>query len=239
MINVKNVIVTGGSRGIGAEIVRKFASNQYNVILNYKNSDELANKIKEEFPNNIFLYKADVADFNQVKNMCEFCVDKFGSIDILVNNAGISEIKMFNDITEEDWDNMMNVNLKSIYNCTKNVVDNMIHNKNGRIINISSMWGEIGGSCEVHYSTAKAGIIGFTKALAKELALSNIQVNCVSPGIIDTDMNSMHNLEELKNEVPLNRIGTPRDIANMVYFLAQPESSYITGQTISVNGGIC
>jgi len=236
---MKNILVTGGARGIGAAIVRKFASNGYNVILNYKNSDEYANKLKEEFPKNIYIYKADVSDFNQVKKMCEFCVDRFNGIDILVNNAGISQVKQFNDITEEDWDNMMDVNLKSIYNCTKNVIDNMIHNKWGKIINISSMWGEIGGSCEVHYSTSKAAIIGFTKALSKELALSNIQVNCVSPGIIDTDMNSIHDLEELKNEVPVNKIGTPEDIANAVYFLAMDENSYITGQVISVNGGIC
>lgn len=236
---MKNVLVTGGTRGIGAAIVRKFASNGYNVILNYKNSDDIANKIKNEFPNNINTYKTDVSNYDEVKKMCEYCVDNFGGIDILINNAGISEIKQFNDITEEDWDNMISVNLKSVYNCTKNVVDNMIHNKYGKIINISSMWGEVGGSCEVHYSTAKAGVIGFTKALAKELALSNIQVNCVSPGIIDTDMNKMHDLEELKNEVPVNRIGTTNDIANAVYFLAQDENNYITGQVISVNGGIC
>lgn len=232
---MKNVLVTGGTRGIGAAIVKKFASNGYNVVVNYKNSDDLANKLKEEFPNNINLYKADVSNFFDVKKMCE----KFNAIDILINNAGVSDIKQFNDITENDWDNMMNVNLKSVYNCTKNVVDNMIHNKWGKIINISSMWGEIGGSCEVHYSTTKAGIIGFTKALSKELALSNIQVNCVSPGIIDTDMNSMHDLEELKEEVPANKIGTPEDVANVVFFLAQEENSYITGQVISVNGGIC
>jgi len=236
---MKNVLVTGGSRGIGAAIVRKFASTGYNVILNYKNSDELANKIREKFPNNVNLYKADVSSFTEVKKMCDYCVNNFGGIDILINNAGISEIKTFNDITENDWDTMINVNLKSVYNCSKNVLDNMIHNKWGKIINISSMWGEIGGSCEVHYSTAKAGIIGFTKALAKELALSNIQVNCVSPGIIDTDMNSIHDLEELKSEVPANKIGTPEDVANAVYFLAVEENSYITGQVISVNGGIC
>ena len=170
--------------------------------------------------------------------MCDFCIKNYGKIDVLVNNAGISQIKPFADITEEDWDNIMNVNLKGVYNCTKGVIDNMIHNKQGKIINISSMWGEVGGSCEVHYSASKAGIIGFTKALAKEMGLSNIQVNCVSPGIIDTEMNSMHNLEELKNDVPLNKIGTPEDIAETVYFLASDAANYITGQVISVNGGI-
>lgn len=235
---MKSVIVTGGSRGIGAAIVRKFAKMGDMVILNYKNSDFEAKKIKQEFPDNVLLYKADVADFSVIKEMCDRCINQFGKIDVLVNNAGISQIKPFADITEEDWDNIMNVNLKGVYNCTKGVIDNMIHNKAGKIINVTSIWGEVGGSCEVHYSASKAGIIGFTKALAKEMGLSNIQVNCVSPGIIDTQMNSMHDLEELKKDVPLNKIGTSEDVANAVYFLASDESNYITGQVISVNGGI-
>lgn len=235
---MKNIIVTGGSRGIGRAIVEKFASNGFRVILNYKNSDKIAEEIKNKYYENVVLYKADVSKFDEVKVMCDFCIKEFGKIDVLVNNAGISQIKPFADITEEDWDNIMNVNLKGVYNCTKCVIDNMIHNKQGKIINISSIWGEVGGSCEVHYSASKAGIIGFTKALAKEMGLSNIQVNCVSPGIIDTEMNSMHDLEELKNDVPLNKIGTPQDIAETVYFLASDAANYITGQVISVNGGI-
>lgn len=235
---MKNIIVTGGSRGIGAKIVEKFAKEGNKVILNYNKSDNEAKKIKQKFPENIVLYKADVSKFTEAKEMCDLCIKEFGRIDVLVNNAGISQIKPFADITEEDWDNIMNVNLKGVYNCTKGIIDNMIHNKQGKIINISSIWGEVGGSCEVHYSASKAGIIGFTKALAKEMGLSNIQVNCVSPGIIDTEMNSMHDLEELKNDVPLNKIGTPEDVANIVYFLASDEASYITGQVISVNGGM-
>jgi len=235
---MRNIIVTGGSRGIGAAIVRKFATQGDRVILNYNKSEEEARKIKQEFPDNIVLYRADVSKISEVKSMCDFCINEFGRVDVLVNNAGISQIKPFADITEEDWDNIINVNLKSVYNCTKLVIDNMIHNKKGKIINISSIWGEVGGSCEVHYSASKAGIIGFTKALAKEMGLSNIQVNCVSPGIIDTEMNSMHDLEELKEDVPLNRIGTPEDVANVVCFLASNEASYITGQVISVNGGM-
>ncbi|MBE5812390.1 MAG: SDR family oxidoreductase [Clostridiales bacterium] len=235
---MKNIIVTGGSRGIGAAIVRRFAKEGNRVILNYYKSEIEAEKIKQEFPENIILYKADVSRFDEVKSMCDFCIHEFGKIDVLINNAGIAQIKPFADITEDDWDNIMNVNLKGVYNCTKGVIDNMIHNKSGKIINISSIWGEIGGSCEVHYSASKAGIIGFTKALAKEMGLSNIQVNCVSPGIIDTEMNSMHDLEELKNDVPLNRIGTSEDIANVVYFLASDEADYITGQVVSVNGGM-
>lgn len=235
---MKNIIVTGGSRGIGSKIVEKFAKGGNRVILNYYKSGIEAEKIKNEFPDNVILYRADVSKFDEVKKMCDYCVNEFGSVDILVNNAGISQIKPFADITEEDWDSIMAVNLKGVYNCTKCVIDNMIHNKSGKIINIASIWGEIGGSCEVHYSASKAGIIGFTKALAKEMGLSNIQVNCVSPGIIDTDMNSMHDLEELKTEVPLNKIGTPADVANLVYFLASDDANYITGQVLSVNGGM-
>lgn len=235
---MKNIIVTGSSRGIGAKVVEKFAKEGNRVILNYNKSGVEAEKIKNEFPDNVVLYRADVSKFDEVKKMCDYCINEFGGIDVLVNNAGISQIKPFADITEEDWDGIMAVNLKGVYNCTKCVIDNMIHNKSGKIINIASIWGEVGGSCEVHYSASKAGIIGFTKALAKEMGLSNIQVNCVSPGIIDTDMNSMHDLEELKKEVPLNKIGTPDDVANLVYFLASDEANYITGQVLSVNGGM-
>lgn len=235
---MKNIIVTGSSRGIGAKVVEKFAKGGNRVILNYNKSGIEAEKIKNEFPDNVVLYRADVSKFDEVKKMCDYCINEFGSIDVLVNNAGISQIKPFADITEEDWDSIMAVNLKGVYNCTKCVIDNMIHNKSGKIINIASIWGEVGGSCEVHYSASKAGIIGFTKALAKEMGLSNIQVNCVSPGIIDTDMNRMHDLDELKKEVPLNKIGTPDDVANLVYFLASDEANYITGQVLSVNGGM-
>ena len=171
--------------------------------------------------------------------MADFCINKFGRIDVLVNNAGISQIKPFADITEDDWDEMIRVNLKGVYNSTKSVVDTMINQKSGKIINISSIWGQVGASCEVHYSTAKAGIIGFTKALSKELALSNIQVNCLAPGIIDTDMNSQFDKEELKKEVPSETIGTPLDVAKAVLFLAADETGYITGQVLGVNGGIC
>lgn len=233
------VIVTGGSRGIGEEICREFINNGDKVILNYKNSFEKALKIKEELGDNLYLIKADVGNMEEVKVMAEFCVGKFGKVDILVNNAGISQIKPFADITEEDWDKMININLKGVYNCTKSVIDSMIHQKSGKIINISSIWGETGASCEVHYSAAKAGVIGFTKALAKELALSNIQVNCIAPGIIDTDMNSQFDLEELKTEVPCEKIGTAKDIAKTVVFLASHDADYITGQVLGVNGGMC
>ncbi len=232
------VIVTGGTRGIGKAICEEFIKNGDIVVLNYKKSYEKAVELKEKLGENLYLIRADVGNMFEVKVMTEFCLNKFGKVDVLVNNAGISQIKPFADITEDDWDEMIRVNLKGIYNTTKCVIDSMIHEKKGKIINISSIWGEVGASCEVHYSTAKAGVIGFTKALAKEMALSNIQVNCIAPGIIDTEMNAQFNLEELKEEVPSGKIGTPKDIANMTLFLASDKADYITGQTIGVNGGI-
>ncbi len=232
------VIVTGGTRGIGKAICEEFIKNGDIVVLNYKKSYEKAVELKEKLGENLYLIQADVGNMAEVKVMTEFCLNKFGKVDVLVNNAGISQIKPFADITEDDWDEMIRVNLKGIYNTTKCVIDSMIHEKKGKIINISSIWGEVGASCEVHYSTAKAGVIGFTKALAKEMALSNIQVNCIAPGIIDTEMNAQFNLEELKEEVPSGKIGTPKDIANMTLFLASDKADYITGQTIGVNGGM-
>lgn len=233
------VVVTGGSRGIGEAICEEFIKNGDIVVLTYKNSCERAEKIKERLGENLSLIRADVGSFEKMKEVMDFCIDRFGRIDVLVNNAGISQIKPFADITEYDWDEMIRVNLKGVYNSTKTAVDAMIHQKSGKIINISSIWGQVGASCEVHYSTAKAGIIGFTKALAKELALSNIQVNCIAPGIIDTDMNLQFDKEELKKEVPSETIGTPQDVAKAVLFLASDEANYITGQVLGVNGGIC
>lgn len=232
------VVVTGGSKGIGEAICEAFIKANDIVILNYLKSEDKALKIKERLGDNIFLVKADVGNFLETKKMIEFCINKFGRIDVLVNNAGISQIKPFADITEEDWDEMLRVNLKGMYNTTKSVVDHMLHKKSGKIINISSIWGEIGASCEVHYSAAKAGVIGFTKALGKELALSNIQVNCITPGIIDTDMNSQFDKDELKKEVPSEILGTPLDIAKVVLFLASQDSNYITAQVLGVNGGM-
>jgi len=233
------VLITGGSRGIGAAICRKFVVAGDTVILNYRNSYEEALRMKEELGENLVLVKADVGNRQEVKVMMDFVLSQFEKIDVLVNNAGISQIKPFADVTDDEWDEMMRVNLNGMYNCTKGVISSMIHEKKGKIINISSIWGEIGASCEVAYSTAKAGVIGFTKALAKEMALSGIQVNCVAPGIIDTDMNRQFDLEELKEEVPMNQIGTPEDIAEAVFFLASDAAKYITGQVISVNGGMC
>ena len=237
----KTVLITGASRGIGREIAINLAKENYNVLINYNNSEKQAIELKAEllkYNKNIEIFKADVSQKIEVENMIKFCLDKFKNIDILINNAGIAQIKPFLDITQEDWNNMINININSIFNVTQEVLRNMIQNKCGCIINISSVLGMVGSSCEVPYSTAKAGIIGFTKALAKELGPSNIRVNSVAPGMIDTDMNldlTEEVLEEIKNETPLGKIGQPIDIFRCVKWLIEDE--FTTGQVISPNGG--
>ena len=237
----KTAIVTGGSRGIGATIVDSLAKEGYNVVLNYNKSEETAKKMKEEFTNsgyNVEIFKADVSKREEVKKMVEFTLSKFKNIDVLINNAGISQIMLFTDITDEDWNNMISVNLNSVFYTTQEVVKNMIHNKKGCIINISSIWGITGASCEVHYSVAKAGVDAMTKSLAKELGPSNIRVKSIAPGIIDTEMNKDLNSKDIdiiRDEIPLNKIGKPKDIARCVKWLIEDE--YTTGQIIGVNGG--
>ena len=238
---MKTVIVTGGSRGIGAAIVKELAKSGYNVVLDYNKSVDAAKKIQDELEKqniNIEIFKADVSKREEVKELVRFTLERYKNIDILINNAGIDQIKPFIDITDEDWNNMIEVNLNSVFYCTQEVLSNMLKNKSGCIINISSVWGITGGSCEVHYSTSKAGIDGLTKALAKELGPSNIRVNGVAPGAIMTDMNkdlTNEEIIELNKEIPLGRIGTPQDIARCVKWLI--EDQYTTGQIISPNGG--
>lgn len=235
------VIVTGGSRGIGAQIVRDLAKLGYTVILNYNKSKECAKTIEDELKQQGFyvdIFRADVSKKEEAEDLVKFTLNKYGKIDVLINNAGISQSKLFTDITDEDWLNMINTNLNSAFYCTRETVKNMIHNKQGLVINISSIWGITGASCEVHYSTAKAGVIGFTKALAKELGPSNIRVNAIAPGIIDTEMNSEYSkedVEELKKEIPLEKIGTTTSISKCVKWLI--EDDYTTGEIISINGG--
>lgn len=237
----KTVIVTGGSRGIGAAIVRKLAESGYNVILNYNKSEEIAKYIKEELTAkgyNVEIFKADVSKREQVKNLVDFTIEKFKTVDVLINNAGISQTKLFTDITDEDWNNMINTNLNSVFYVSQEVLPYMINKKEGLIINISSIWGSVGASCEVHYSVAKAGVDAMTKSLAKELGLSNIRVNSIAPGIIDTDMNkylSEDEKKEIKEEIPLGKIGMPEDIAKCVKWLI--EDNYTTGQVIRIDGG--
>jgi len=239
----KTVIITGSSRGIGNETAKKFSDDGYNVLINYNKSETeailLSNLLREK-SGRVDVFKADVSKRNEVEKMIEFCISRFGAIDVLVNNAGIAQTKLFTEITQEDWKNMIDVNLSGTFNCTQSVLKHMIKNKSGKIINISSIWGITGASCEVHYSAAKAGIIGLTKALAKELGPSNIQVNCVAPGAIRTDMLSEYNSQEIKEieeEIPLERLGEPDEIASLIAFLASESANYITGQIISPNGG--
>lgn len=241
IIHNKVVLVTGGSKGIGAAIVKYLSENSYQVILNYNKSEESATEIKKELKEknvSIDIIKADVSNKEEVDNMVNEIIKKYHRIDVLINNAGISQEKLFLDTTREDWGNMINVNLNSVYNCTKAVLPNMLERKSGSIINISSIWGVTGASCEVAYSTTKAAINGFTKALAKEMGLSNIRINSIAPGIIDTDMNKNLNeqeLNEIKEQIPLNKIGKPKDIAKCVQWLIEDE--YTTGQVININGG--
>ncbi len=240
----KTVLITGASRGIGKAIAVAFAQKKYNIIINYNNSESEAISVMKEIKNmnvNVIAVKADVSDRRQVDEMISKAFDNFGNIDILVNNAGIAQQILFNDISESMWDNMFDINVKGVFNCTQAILPYMIHNKSGKIINISSMWGISGASCEVHYSAAKAAVIGFTKALAKEVGLSGINVNCIAPGVIMTDMNincSEETLTELKNETPLNRIGTPENVADAAVFLASEAADFITGQILSVDGGL-
>lgn len=238
---MKTVIVTGGSRGIGAAIVKTLAVKKYNVVLNYNKSEKEAENIQKELLDEglkIEIFKADVSKREEVKKLIEFTLSRFNSIDVLINNAGVDQIKPFMEITDEDWNNMLQVNLNSVFYCTQEALENMIHNKKGCIINISSIWGMTGASCEVHYSVSKAGIDGLTKALAKELGPSNIRVNSIAPGAIMTDMNknfTTEELEEINKQVPLGKMGKTIDIAKCVLWLIEDE--YTTGQIISPNGG--
>lgn len=240
-ITNKTVIVTGGSRGIGEAIVRELAALNYNVVLNYNKSEDKAKQIQKELQEqgkNIEIIKADVSKREEVKKIVEFTLEKFKTIDVLINNAGISQTNMFIDIKDEEWNNMLQTNLTSAFYCSQEVLPTMIHNKNGLIINISSIWGLTGASCEVAYSVTKAGLCGMTKALAKELGPSNIRVNSIAPGIINTEMNkeySKENIEEIKKEIPLEKVGEAIEIAKCVKWLI--EDNYTTGQIISINGG--
>ena len=239
---MKNIIVTGGSRGIGRCLAENLALDGHNVLLNYNKSEEQAKEIQKDLREqgvNIETYKADVSKREEVKGMIRFALDRFKNIDVLINNAGIAKIEIFTDITDAEWNEMINTNLNSVFYCTQEVLGNMIHNKNGCIINISSIWGLVGGSCEVAYSASKAGIVGMTKALAKELGPSNIRINAIAPGSIATDMNAERTegeWKEFNQNVPLGKTGKPLDIYRCVKWLIEDE--FTTGQVISPNRGI-
>lgn len=236
-IESKVAIVTGGSKGIGASIVKKLAQNGYIVVLNYNKSEKEAKEIEDKF-DNVYVFKADISNYDEVKAVIDFTINKFKKIDLLINNAGIDLIKTINDTKIEEFDKILKTNLYSAFYTSKEVSKYMINNKSGKIINISSIWGIIGASCEMAYSVSKAGLDAMTKSLAKELGPSNIQVNSIAPGIIDTDMNkflSKEEKEQIISEIPLEHIGNVEDVADCVLFLAN--ANYITGQVIQVNGG--
>lgn len=237
----KVVIITGASRGIGREITETLAKKGYIIIANYNKSEkqmkELKDKLSEE-EINIDIYKADVSKREDTKKLVEYTIKKYKKIDVLINNAGISEFKEFTQITDNDWNNMINTNLNSVFYMTQEAIKSMIKNKKGCIINISSIWGLIGASCECHYSVSKAGIDAITKSLAKELGPSNIRINSIAPGIINTEMNKHleeKELKEITQEIPLEKIGKAKDIEKCVEWLIEDE--YTTGQIISINGG--
>ena len=240
-MNKKTALITGSSRGIGRAIAILFARNNYNVVINYNKSEDKAKELYDMLTQeglSVRMFKADVSKIEEANALVNYTIGQFENIDVLINNAGISENKLFTDVSDQDWTRMININLYSVFCVTQEVLPNMIHNKKGCIINMSSIWGQIGASCESHYSVSKAGIDAMTKSLAKELGPSNIRVNSIAPGIIDTEMNkhlSLEELEYIKEEIPLQRIGKVNDIEKCVEWLI--EDDYITGQIISINGG--
>lgn len=240
---MQNVLITGASRGIGSACAKLFAEKGFRVFVNYHKSRERAEALCDALHKNgadAYAFCADVSNAQQVEKMIAEIEDRFGGLEILINNAGIAQQKLFTDITESDWDRMFDINMKGMYLCAKHALPSMIRNKSGSIVNLSSMWGITGASCEVHYSAAKAAVIGFTKALAKEVGLSKIRVNCVAPGAVATEMNialSEEDIALLREETPLGRIGTPEEIAETVYYLAVTDQ-FSTGQVLSPNGGL-
>lgn len=237
----KVILVTGASRGIGREMANMLAQSGYQVIANYNQSSEAALRLRNELKEagfEIDIFKCDVSQREEVRKMVDFVINQYGKIDVLINNAGIDDEKMFLDITDNDWNHMMQNNLYSVFCCSQEVLKHMLYKKSGCIINISSIYGVSGGSCDVHYSASKAAINGMTKALAKEFGLSNIRINSIAPGAILTDMTaqiSVEDWEQVKNEIPLGKIGKPNDIAKCVKWLV--EDDYTTGQVIEINGG--
>lgn len=238
-----NVLITGASRGIGAAAAMKFAKMGMNVVIHYSQSHEKANNVARQclqYGGKVLTAAADVKDKKQLERMKEKLQKHQMLPDILVNNAGVSAVGPLNDVSEALWDEVMDTNLKGLFLCTQTFMPYMIEQKYGRIINVSSIWGINGASCEVVYSASKGGVNAFTKALAKELAPSNVTVNAVAPGVVDTEMMAGFDSSEqiqLQQEIPAGRFAQPAEIASLIYFIALPESGYITGQIISPNGG--
>lgn len=241
---MKTVLITGGSRGIGAAAAALFAREGYQVAINYNTSqtkaEALCDAIRAE-GGVCEAFSGDVSDSNAVSELVGQVENTFGQIDVLVCNAGIAAPNLFTDVTDEEWRRIFAVDVDGVFYTCRAVLPGMIRRKSGRIVTVSSMWGVTGGSCEVAYSAAKAAVIGLTRALAKEVGPSGITVNCVAPGVIDTEMNGTltdEDLDVLKEETPLERIGTPEDVAESILFLASDRASFITGQVLQCNGGI-
>lgn len=240
----KLALITGGTRGIGKQIALTFAKEGYDIAINYRTeNDELKNTKKEIEANNVkcFAVQGDVSNFEDCQNFVKQIIEEFGRIDVLVNNAGITKDTLLMRMKEEDFKQVIDTNLVGTFNVTKNVIAHMMKARSGRIINISSVVGISGNAGQTNYAASKAGIIGFTKSLAKEVASRNITVNAVAPGFIETQMTAVLKKdikEEIAKTIPLKRMGTPQDVANVVKFLASSDSSYITGQVIHVDGGM-
>ena len=240
----KVVLVTGGSRGIGREVAEVYAENGYDVVINYVSDKTDVEGIKKEFEEKgvkCLLVKADVSKAEDVDNMVEEAIKQFGKIDVLVNNAGITRDILLMRMSEEDFDKVIEINLKGTYLVTKAVTKYMMKKRQGSIINLASVVGVVGNAGQTNYAASKAGIIGFTKSVAKELASRNIRANAVAPGFIETDMTSVLSdsvKENISTQIPLKRMGTAREVAEVIYFLGSDKSSYITGQVINIDGGM-
>lgn len=240
----KVAVVTGASKGIGRSIAVEFAKHGASVVVNYKSDHAAATetlRIINEFSGTGHIIQGDIADYKIAGKLITTAIDLYGQIDILVNNAGISKIGLFTEMTELDWDELMNINLKGVFNCTHHAVKQMLPRKTGSIINISSIWGNCGGSCEVFYSASKGGVNAFTKALGKELAPSGIKVNGIAPGVIDTAMNQCFSPEDqelMVQNIPMLRFGQGEDVAKLAVFLASDDANYITSQIITIDGGM-
>ena len=240
----KTVFVTGASRGIGKEVALKFADNGYNVVINYVSNRTNVEELKTEFESKdvkTLIMQADVTDKEAIEELVKKAIEEFGSIDVLVNNAGITKDNLLMRMSEEEFDKVIEVNLKGTYIVTKIVTKYMMKKRKGSIINLSSVVGVAGNAGQCNYAASKAGIIGFTKSVAKELASRNIRANAVAPGFIETDMTAVLSdevKENIHNQIPLKRMGTAKEVANLIYFLGSDESAYITGQVINVDGGM-
>ncbi len=240
----KCALITGASGGIGSEIAIRLAKDGFNIVACYYSDENGIKELEKKLAlteTEYRIYKADVSDMESIKKIFADAAEIFGGVSVLVNNAGMAQQKLFTDITEDEFDRITDVNFKGVFNCCQCAVPCMVNRKSGKIINISSMWGICGASCETVYSATKAAVIGLTKALARELAPSNVQVNCVAPGAIDTKMNSILSDDDKKafaEEIPMGRFGTPEEIAGVVSFLASKDSDYVTAQVITADGGL-